>query len=660
MTDTDTIVPRDDERLPPLPPPWERLLTLQTAAIVVFVAFALAAILIALFTIAFPPDRSATVAGILNWLFVAIGMSLVFAWLSSANVQMLGRGFRHLLSIHRAAVACFVISGAATVGILIYVALAIMAAAEVEHGLYLLAAIELLLKLTAVSAIIVLITLRRTSAMVIPASATPEEAATLVSQQDDRGRLEFGSLAFAFGLVVIAALVVPTDDLMRISAMMFGGDKKVEDYLPQRPVVRIEDDISDQIDTAVQNAPAMLNLTRNLSEVERNTFSNAIQAEITSVIYNIVSDRVKRVGAWPLFIDICEDKEDALISINSNNKLIAEHISYLASEGLIDFPYGDIQSLDITQYGSQIIFKTAEVVCKTSGEAVLAVQNAPDDSASVPDGTPDTAQSERVLRKIPDEIVIPLSMQPQSVRLEVPPGNYLVSLNALDQIDPFLRIYDDQGMFFGENDDGGRGVFDSAVSIRVTDGQVYVAAASTVDGRSGSAILRIERDVRVENLPAAEMVRDQPALAISDSVEIPPSGAVFQFTASADGMHVVTVAPNGGRTADLKGELFRLTTNGYESIAYDDDSGRDGFPRLTVPLTAGETYYLVLQHFGRYGATSTTASIEVAPEESATASEAQSDVQTEGDLPADSEDPEAPAEPPPPVDCDATGSAGSQ
>lgn len=117
---------------------------------------------------------------------------------------MIGHGFRHLLSIHRAAVACFVVSGAATVGILIYVALAIMAAAEVAHGLYLLAAIELLLKLTAVSAIIVLITLRRTTAMVLPASqANGEHVAAALEAQEDRGRLEFGSLAFAFGLVVI-------------------------------------------------------------------------------------------------------------------------------------------------------------------------------------------------------------------------------------------------------------------------------------------------------------------------------------------------------------------------------------------------------------------------------------------------------------------------
>lgn len=274
---------------PPAPPPplgagnrsdsagtlgWH-LWTLQNAAILVFMALALAAILIAFYAVGTPPSpdgqsgANPTLAlEVLNTLLVAIAVTLVFAWLSSANAQMIGRGFRHLLSIHRAAVACFVISGAATVGILIYVALAIMAAAEVAHGLYLLAAIELLLKLTAVSAIIVLITLRRTTAMVLPAApATGQDVAAVLEAQEDRGRLEFGSLAFAFGLVIIAALVVPTDDLMRISAMMFGGDRKVEDYLPQRPLVRVEDDMANQIATAVQNAPAMRDLTAQLATV---------------------------------------------------------------------------------------------------------------------------------------------------------------------------------------------------------------------------------------------------------------------------------------------------------------------------------------------------------------------------------------------------------
>ncbi|WP_332687882.1 hypothetical protein [Devosia sp.] len=633
------------------PPPagtmgWH-LWTLQNAAILVFMALALAAIVIALYVVTTPPSQNgqagsnpALALHVLNTLLVAIAVTLVFAWLSSANAQMIGRGFRHLLSIHRAAVACFVVSGAATVGILIYVALAIMAAAEVEHGLYLLAAIELLLKLTAVSAIIVLITLRRTTAMVLPtAQATGQEAAAVLEAQEDRGRLEFGSLAFAFGLVIIAALVVPTDDLMRISAMMFGGDRKVEDYLPQRPLVRVEDDLANQIATAVQNAPALRDLTADMTNAQRDALSNSIEAGISSVIYNIVGDRVKRVGAWPLFVDICEDKEDALISINSSNKLVAEHISYLAGEGLIDFPYGDVQTLDITQYGSQVIFKNEGLAC---ADATTSVTVATTDTSSTTSVGADVTRSERTLTSAPDEIVVSISNQAEPIRLELPPGDYVVSLIALDRIDPFLQVVDERGVLFAENDDGGPGVFDSALSIRVTAGQIYVARASTLDS-AGSAILRVERETRIDLISAEQLVREEPALPIGDSVEIPPLGAVFQFIAPADGAHVIDVVPNSGPTADLTGELFRKFGDDVESLAEDDDSGEESFPRLTALLTAGETYYLVLQHFAPGGAPTATARIEVTPELPATRTEAQPGDQAEPIVPADGLDsPEIP------------------
>lgn len=647
--------PQPDAPPPPPPPPeppngppsnhafgWH-LWTLQNAAILVFMALALAAIVIALFVVATPTNgltghNPLLALHVLNTLLIAIAVTLVFAWLSSANAQMIGRGFRHLLSIHRAAVACFVVSGAATVGILIYVALAIMAAAEVAHGLYLLAAIELLLKLTAVSAIIVLITLRRTTAMVLPASqANGEHVAAALEAQEDRGRLEFGSLAFAFGLVVIAALVVPTDDLMRISAMMFGGDRKVEDYLPQRPLVRVEDDMANQIATAVQNAPALRDLTDDMSNAQRDALSNSIEAGISSVIYNIVGDRVKRIGAWPLFVDICHDKEDALISTNSSNKLVAEHISYLAGEGLIDFPYGDIQTLDITQYGSQVIFKNEGLAC---ADAATTMSTASTDISTVQVGAMAT-RSERILTSAPDEIVIAISQQPESIRLEMPPGDYLVSLIALDRVDPFLQVLDEFGATVAENDDGGRGVFDSALSIRVTEGQVYLAHASTLDS-AGNAILRIERETRIDLISAEQLVREETALPITESIEIPARGAVFQFTAEANGPHTIDVSPNGGPGADLTGELFRRSGNDLQSLAEDDDTGEGGFPRLGAQLVAGEIYYLALQHYEPSGAPTTTARIAITPDVTTSDEEAQPVDQTEPLVPAPATEVEGP------------------
>ena len=623
---------------PPGPPgplgPWWSLWIVQNAAILVFVALSIAAVLLAFYLLAFWPrsfdledNERGLPAQILNALVTAIGIALAFAWLNSANAQILGRGFRHLLSIHRAAVASFVVSAGATVAILIYVTITVAAAAEVKHGLYLLAIIELLLKLTAVSAIIVLITLRRTSSMVMPAAlAAGQTPTTTLEEAEDRGRLEFGSLAFAFGLVVIAALVVPTDDLMRISSMMFGGDKKIEDYLPQRPLVRVQDDMAGQIAVAVRNVPGIQGVINSLDLTERDRVSTSIEATIKSVVYNIVGDSVKRIGAWPLFEDICLGTEDPIISTNLSNKLVGEHIAYLAGEGLIDFPYGDVNSLDITQYGSEVMNKNGGPPCVLS--AASSTSSPTPSSNSISDqsrsdalgeetGVSDghlTARSERALTTVPDQIAIPISLQPETIRVALQEGNYVLTLRAVDPVDPYLQVFDERGAFFGENDDSGPGVFDAAVSIRVQSGQVYMVEASSINSRSGGAILSVERDIRVETVSSEQLVREERPLPISEQVEIPARGAVFAIAVSSNGDYNVEVSPNFVPwDVDLVGELFERKGEDFVSIAEDDDSGEGYSPLLTATLTVGQTYYLVVRHNSPYDAQTVTAGIHVTP-----------------------------------------------
>ena len=146
------------------------MLSLQSVALLVFAGLALTIAIIAIFTAIIPtePHQGFLVSHLLDVLLIAAAICIGLAWLSAANTKMLGSGFKHLLSIHRAAIASFVLSSTATIGILFYVVGATASSAEIQHGLYLLAAIEFLLKLTAVSAIIVLITLRR-APVIVPA-----------------------------------------------------------------------------------------------------------------------------------------------------------------------------------------------------------------------------------------------------------------------------------------------------------------------------------------------------------------------------------------------------------------------------------------------------------------------------------------------------------
>ena len=228
MADDETNPPQANNRA--LPPAWA-LLTLQNVALLVFTGLALVIATIALHIVFFSSrmGNQHTVARLLELLVLSTVFCAFFAWINPANTQLLGRGIKHMLSVHRAAIGSFIIASTATVGMLFYIVLAAASSAELQHGLYLLAAIEFLLKLTAVSAIIVLITLRR-APVFVPARQTPEinngAPPVVIDEPDDRGRLEFGSLAFAFGLVVIAGLVVPTEDLMRLTNFFLEATRK--------------------------------------------------------------------------------------------------------------------------------------------------------------------------------------------------------------------------------------------------------------------------------------------------------------------------------------------------------------------------------------------------------------------------------------------------
>ena len=635
MADTGTAGPAPKDAPPPRRPPapptppdqpassppagWQVLWTLQNAALVVFMGLALAVTIVGIYTVIFPPQEGAHVAiafRVLDVLLIAILVSVTVAWFSSANAQMLGRGIQHLLSINRAALTSFIVSGTATVAILIYVAVAAMSSAEVEHGLYLLAAIELLLKLTAVSAIIVLITLRRSAPTIIapaPAGSDPS-APVVVESSDDRGRLEFGSLAFAFGLIVIAGLVVPTDDLMRLSNMLFGGDKKIEDYLPQQPLVRVEDDMSAQIAIAVQNAPAMRELTDEMPSAEQQELYNAINAQVERVIYSVVADRIKRIGAWSLFEDICEDAEDAIIFINSNNKLVSEHIVYLASEGLVEFPYGDLTSLEMTPYGSQVIAKELGRTCAVAGTMQSPTTTIDPAFPPVASDTIDVDSSERTVDVAPIGIPLELSRGGTIIKLQLPQGDYVATLVAIDRIDPMLQLYDEEGILQDQNDDGGPGAFDSAISFNVDPSEVLYVRALSFDARAGNA--RLEITLAREELSAAQLADQQQALALAEIVEVPLDGAVYAFTALEAGEHIIhtSVPPDGVPTADITATLLRKGRNGYEVIAEDDDSGTDTFPIVTASLAAGETYYLVLRHYSREEALPAQVRIRVYPE----------------------------------------------
>jgi hypothetical protein len=606
----------------PSPGARRSFFNLEVVGTAIFAALALAAALLTLIP-ALTPDLedSVPVQAVILLLLAALAIAAV-VWMNRDNALMIGRGLRHLLSINRAAVACFIISGTATVVILIYVAVAALSSVSVNHGLYLLASIEFLLKLTAVSAIIVLITLRR-APVGTPALAQSDVAA--IDETEERGRLEFGSLAFAFGLVVIAALVVPTDELMRFGAMFFGGDKELEDYLPQRPVVRVEEDVPAQITMAVvQNTAQLRSAVGRMELQQQQQFYNDLHAQIELVIYSVVADRVKRIGAWTLFEQICDNTEDAVIFFNSDNRLVSEHISFLASEGLIEFPYGDINSLEVTPYGNKVMSKEIGRTCAGSEQAS------------------DTSTSGIPTINAPGSLSVRISPEGELLRLSLPEGNYMASLTPIDRVDPVMQLLDAANILVQQDDDGGPGDFDAEIRFSVREGEDYFIRAYSFDNRLGEAVLRIgtvswgeaivEPDPVFDGvsggigdpvagfIPEGAMDSGQSVLdrstplPLADTVLVPIEGGVFEFVAEQSGSHAFRITHSGSEfSIDLIASLFHRSDGAWELVAEDDDGGGGGLPFVVASLAEGEVYSLVLRHFLQVGAQPVTVEVNSYP-----------------------------------------------
>jgi hypothetical protein len=594
---------------PPSPPPpggfWSTLyrdLTLQRVALIVFAGLAIAIILVTLLTLALPQDsaRSLQISRTLTVLLITALTCASIAWLDSANLLMLGRGLRQVLSIQRAAVGTFVGASVATIAVAIFVALSALFAGGLEKGLYALASIEFLLKLAAVSAIVVLMTLRKPLVARIASSqkqptgekpAGQDEAEPVNVDQEDNGRLEFGGLSFAFSLVVIAALIVPSEDLMRMASMFFGGQHTLEQQLPTRPVITVEDDLSSQITRAVIHSIASRQIFAQtpLPELERQIDTLALQNQIFEVIADNLINNVERRGALTLLRAVCEDDEDTLIFANSDDRVLAEHIAFLTAEGLIEQPYGDLNLIQITSYGNNVVKGTRGNNCVDfSSPSPLVAVSTTDPTISI----------------IPYENALTLPVLGMTFNLDLPAGRYRAELVAIDRVDPYLELLAGNDSVIQSDDDGGPGFLDAGLDFTV-DGsaQTLILRASTFDRQVGRASLRIflaapvivstgVTSPRVRQIDVQTSIGTINAVPLNRTIPISIQGSVFRLDLEPGAYRATLNTVDGSdpllQLFDANGQLLDENDDDPDSSSYNSilaftiSEGRRSFIRAST------------------------------------------------------------------------------
>jgi hypothetical protein len=580
----------------------------QSVALLVFVGLAATTVLVALISLIVPSPASDSflVTRTLSVLVTLAVACAVLAWLDQANARMFATGVRHLLTVNRAAIAAFIAAGAATIGVCLFVAFAALFSGRVQHGLYILAAIQFLLKLAAVSAIIVLITLRRATPIIggdAGKAKDGEEDQNIIEAPEDRGRLEFGSLAFAFGLVVIAGLVMPNEDLMRLSSMFFGGEKKIEDYLPRQPILALDDDLGDLIVTSVSSSPGFQRIVENLDTDDEQSIKAAIRSSVRTVMYDTAIANARRTGTLDILDRICHGTQEDILFANSTNRVLADHLSYLVGEGLIRIVYDDLTSMMVTEYGDEVMYKHAGIHCDGYEEDLQGIG---DTARMLTDGA---------------RIIISIDESPKSFGLNLEPGSYFAALVSQDDGDPVLQLIDKEGTILQEDDDSGPGPYDATIYFTVDSAnQGLVLRAKTFGDLSGNAELFLS-EASAEVPQAADRASSRAAFAATTAenlaqrvpettlggdnlttriMVLPRGGAVIGYAPTSPGQHAIDIELLAGLSRQgLVATLFEQSGEGPIRISEAAIGMNGGSAVITSDMMAGRTYALVLQHRDR-------------------------------------------------------------
>ena len=564
----------------------ERATPIQIASILVFIILSAAIGVVGIFMIngAVQSDTGYKVLAV----FVPITLaSALFAWLDNETLKLFAAGIGALLDVHRAALAAFIAAGLAAIAVSLFVALSSLFADGPEDGVFALAAIEFLLKLAAVSAIIVLITLRRDK----------DAGGDQVADQGN-GKLEFGTIAFAFSLVIIAALIVPRDDLLRFGSMFFGGEKRLEDYLPTRPVAKVEQGLKSEIRVAVVSAIAQIDELQSLPmpELERKINITALEGTIFSVLAGNLMRQTERRGALPLLKAVCDNIEDTLIFSHSDNRTLAEHLDFLSSEGLVEYPYGDPRNITITRYGADVLKSNTGRACASKAYAALDAPVQPVTPAA--NDSPKVANRE--IRSVPFEESVGLSETPTIFEVNLPTGQYRAELIAEGgSADPVLQLTDADDRRIDGDDDGGPGILDAGLSFTST-GSLLKLKATNYLSLTGSATLRV-RQIGTTGAVFCDLRRDAPAFLQGATVAefgsdttVPVGCSVFIHRPTKAGEAIFEVGAEGD--ADLVAALLEVDPVSDErtTVTVVDDTPEGTNPVVRAQLEADHTYYLLV------------------------------------------------------------------
>ena len=166
-------------------------------------------------------------------------------------------------------------------------------------------------------------------------------------------------LVATFSIFVVGALIIPSKDIVRLALIVTGSEKNIEDFFGTGIVgpdlQGRADDAAAKIVSEVLNFNGYRDETRpNIAEAERRRLVKNISNRIYEERVLTILERVKSRGSFELLVASESDFQDFMYKHSSHEKFV-EDVRFLRSEDLISFAYGDLQSIQVTPTGRDVL-----------------------------------------------------------------------------------------------------------------------------------------------------------------------------------------------------------------------------------------------------------------------------------------------------------------
>jgi hypothetical protein len=266
---------------------------------------------------------------------------------------------------------------------------------------------------------------------------------------------ESSAVAVIFGFLVIAALIVPTRDIVRFALLATGSEKRLNDYYETSSVgANLSGRVPDVAAAIIREVDKELALT-NLG------FSPAQQERLRKVAQDIIRDdrvltlveKVKARGVFELLKSVDANEAQQFLYRFSDNDRLQDDIAFLRYEDLVSLAYDDVSTIRSTTLGRLVVQREQQLWTEDQETGVVGFGGRFSEGSSFPqcDSVPfgsfdqwerlsfdDTQQIERAIGST--EI-------PQFLRLKVLPGEIgafeisFVQSSQDNSLDPMMSLF---------------------------------------------------------------------------------------------------------------------------------------------------------------------------------------------------------------------------